>query len=605
MAQHVALYARVSSTQQVQDKTIEAQIAALEAYATEQGVPLQADLYFLDEGISGTSLARPGLDQLRDHAFHGHVDGVLVLNPDRLARKYAHQLLLIEELRRLGVEIIFANRQLSDSPEDQLLGQLQGVIAECAREKILERSRRGKLHKAKQGHLSVLSCAPYGYVYIPKGHGEDARVEMHPEEAHVVKLVFRLFLEEQMSLHGIARYLTAQGIASRHRAPVWHKSVVWGMLKNPADMGQAASLKTRSAPRQRNQKRGPHPARYTKRLHSSRAMRPESDWISIAVPAIIDPKYFEQAKITLEENKKFSPRNNTKHPYLLNGLLRCKNCGFALYGTTNSARHSSSVPLSYYCCYGASSFRRRRGEVCNARSVRRDILEALVWSKLEELLQNPRAVIEEYTRRVKSTQKQEDDLALLLKQKRTELRRATSAKDRLVDLYQSGVITKAEITDRMAACRSKLTMITSELRYLEAEQADSVQRLQVIERLGDFTAQIGANLQSLDFDRRKAIVRLLVKEIKVDTHNHQIDIDHLLPIDQKVELRSDHARPAAASASGALRGVHAGTGMRLMGCKSPGLNCPFGGLAGGRVSGAIRGLSDLEREMQSSGLQRK
>ena len=549
MAQHVALYARVSSTQQVHDKTIEAQIAELETYATEQGLPLQADLYFLDDGVSGTSLGRPSLDQLRDHAFHGHVDSVLVLNPDRLARKYSHQLILIEEFRRLGVEIIFANRHLSDSPEDQLLGQLQGVIAEFEREKILERSRRGKLHKAKQGDLSVLSCAPYGYVYIPKGQGDAARLEIHPEEAQVVKLVFRLFLEEQMSLHGIARYLTAQGIASRHRAPVWHKSVVWGMLKNPAYMGQAAYLKTRSAPRQRNQRRGPHPARYPKRLHSSREGRPETDWISLAVPAIIEPKQFAQAKAKLEENKKFSPRNNKKHPYLLNGLLRCKNCGFALYGTTNSARYASGTPLSYYRCYGASSFRRRRGEVCNARSVRRDILEALVWSKVEELLQNPRAVIEEYTRRVQSTQKQEDDLALLLKQKRTELHRATSAKDRLLDLYQSGVITKDEITERIAACRGKLHMIESEIRYLEAEHAASAQTLRVIEQLDHFTAQIGANVQSLDFDRKKAIMRLLVKEIKVDTHNHQVDIEHLLPVDQKVELRSDHARAAAPPAS--------------------------------------------------------
>ena len=552
MAQHIALYARVSSTQQVQDNTIEAQIAALEAYATEQGLPLQADLYFLDNGISGTSLARPGLDQLRDHAFQGHVDQVVVLNPDRLARTYAHQLILIEELRRLGVEIVFANRHLSDSPEDQLLGQLQGVIAECAREKILERSRRGKLQKAKQGDLSVLSCAPYGYVSIPKGHGAEARVEMHPDEAHVVKLVFRLFLEDQMSLHGIARHLTAQGIVSRHRAPVWHKSVVWGMLKNPAYMGQAAYLKTRSAPRQRNQRRGPHPARYPKRLHSSRESRPESDWIFLAVPAIIEAQQYAQAKVQLEEHKRFSPRNNKKHPYLLNGLLRCKACGFALYGTTNSARHAADVPLSYYCCYGASAFRRRRGEVCTARAVRRDILEAVVWAKMEELLQHPQAVIEEYTRRVHETQNHDDDLALLLTHKRMERRRALSEKDRLLDLYQSGGITKDEITERIAAGRSKLQMIDSEIRYLEAEHAASAQALRVIEHLDHCTAQIGANVQSLDFDRKKAIMRLLVKEIKVDTHNHQVDIEHLLPVDQKVALRSDHARASAASASGCV-----------------------------------------------------
>ncbi len=340
--------------------------------------------------------------------------------------------------------------------------------------------------------LSVLSCAPYGYVSIPKSHGAEARLEMHPDEAHLVKLVFRLFLEDQMSPHGIARHLTAQGIVSRHRAPVWHTSVVWGMLKNPAYMGQAAYRKTRSAPRQRNQRRGPHPARYPKRLYSSRESRPERDWIFLAVPAIIEAKQYEQAKVKLEENKKFSPRNNKKHPYLLNGLLRCKACGFALYGTTNSARHAADVPLSYYCCYGASAFRRRRGEVCTARAVRRDILEAVVWAKMEELLQHPQAVIEEYTRRVHETQNHDDDLARLLTHKRMERRRALSEKDRLLDLYQSGVITKDEITERIAACRATLQMIDSEIRYLEAEHAASAQTLRVIEQLDHFTAQIGA-----------------------------------------------------------------------------------------------------------------
>lgn len=113
----------------------------------------------------GNPLVRPGLDALRDQAVAGKIDKLIILNPDRLARKYAHQLVLIEEFQKLGVEILFVNRQISESPEDQLLLQMQGVISEYEREKIVERSRRGKLSKAKQGKVSVLSGAPYGYVY--------------------------------------------------------------------------------------------------------------------------------------------------------------------------------------------------------------------------------------------------------------------------------------------------------------------------------------------------------------------------------------------------------------------------------------------------------
>ena len=160
MPKHVALYARVSSDRQVEEGTIESQLASLHAYVDEQGYGLDADLIFTDDGFSGATLARSGLDALRDRAMMGTIDHMLVLTPDRFARNHAHQLVLIEECKRLGVDILFINRPIAQTPEDQLLLQMQGVMAECAREKMLERSRRGKLHKAKQGRVSVLSGAP-------------------------------------------------------------------------------------------------------------------------------------------------------------------------------------------------------------------------------------------------------------------------------------------------------------------------------------------------------------------------------------------------------------------------------------------------------------
>jgi site-specific DNA recombinase len=119
-------------------------------------------LIFIDDGFSGATLIRPGLDALRDRAMGGALDHSLVLAPDRLARNHAHQLVLIEEFQRLGVDIVFVNRPIAHTPEDQRLLQMQGVIAEFEREKIMERRRRGKLHKAKQGQVNVLSGAPYG-----------------------------------------------------------------------------------------------------------------------------------------------------------------------------------------------------------------------------------------------------------------------------------------------------------------------------------------------------------------------------------------------------------------------------------------------------------
>ncbi len=151
-----AIYARVSSEQQAQHGTIQSQLAAVQEFAAAQGMKIDLDLIFADDGVSGTTLARPQLDALRDKAAAGEVDQILVLNPDRLARKYAHQLMLVEEFKKLSVEMTFVNRQITASPKDQLLLQIQGVISEYEREKIVERHRRGKLHKAQQGQVCVL-----------------------------------------------------------------------------------------------------------------------------------------------------------------------------------------------------------------------------------------------------------------------------------------------------------------------------------------------------------------------------------------------------------------------------------------------------------------
>jgi predicted site-specific integrase-resolvase len=155
-----ALYARVSRDQQAQHDTIASQLAAVQAFATARGVRIDPDLIFADNGSSGTTLARPKLDALRDKAAAGEIEQLLILHPERRARKYTHQLLVVEELKKLGVTITFVKRQSATSPADQVLLQMQGVMAECEREKIVERHRRGKLHKAQPGKVCVLSGAP-------------------------------------------------------------------------------------------------------------------------------------------------------------------------------------------------------------------------------------------------------------------------------------------------------------------------------------------------------------------------------------------------------------------------------------------------------------
>lgn len=140
----VAIYARVSSDQQAQQQTIESQLSALRERVRGDGHELSEPLCYVDDGVSGATLARPALEKLRDTAYLGGIDTLYVHSPDRLARKYAWQVLLVDELRSCGVEIVFLNRTLGVSPEEDLLLQMQGMFAEYERAKILEHSRRGR-----------------------------------------------------------------------------------------------------------------------------------------------------------------------------------------------------------------------------------------------------------------------------------------------------------------------------------------------------------------------------------------------------------------------------------------------------------------------------
>ncbi len=545
MPNHVALYARVSSDRQVDEGTIESQLASLHAYVDEQGYGIDADCIFTDDGFSGATLARPGLEVLRDHAMRGTIDHILVLTPDRLARKHVHQLVLIEEFQRLGVDIIFVNRPIAQTPEDQLLLQMQGVIAEFEREKIIERSRRGKLHKAKQGRVSVLSGAPYGYVYIARGETSEARYEIHPHEADIVRRVFTLYVDDGLSIGAIARALTADHIPTRRGAPEWGRSMVWGMLRNPAYTGQAAYGKTQAVPRKRPTKQAHDHGFYPKHVHSSARQRPRDAWLFIAVPQIIAPRVFARAARRLETNKKHAPRNNTRYPYLLSGLLRCQSCGYAIYGKPTS---SSKYKRCYYRCMGQDGRRWPQGRVCAGHPIRVEVLDELVWEQTQHLIQYPDVVFKEYSQRVNAKRKGDFDLTSMIMKKKKEMHSQELEKKRLIDLYQTGIISLEEITPRLDRIRGRIKSIEQEYTLLEEEKHREQKQLQLIEQFSTFQDKFSSRLGALGFEEKKQVVRLLVEEVLVDSVNEKLTVKHVIPLDKSFPLRSG----SSSSQAGAL-----------------------------------------------------
>ena len=322
MTKTAAIYARVSSDRQKENHTIASQVTALIQYAEVHEYLVPPEWRFQDEGYSGATLLRPGLEALRDLAAGGQLEAVLIYSPDRLSRKYAYQVLLVEELSRCGVEVIFLKSPSGETPEDQLLVQFQGMIAEYERAQIAERSRRGKRHRAQQGSVNVLSGAPFGYRYVKKSENSAAYYEVVESEAQVVQMVFDIYTQQNQSINAIARMLNQRQIPTRTGAARWERSTVWGMLRNPAYRGRACFGKTEIRPRQRitrplRQRQG-----MTSR-NSANHERPRQDWIEIAVPALISEEVFALAQEQLEKNKRHSPRR-TIEPTLLQGMLVCE-----------------------------------------------------------------------------------------------------------------------------------------------------------------------------------------------------------------------------------------------------------------------------------------
>jgi len=229
-----AIYARVSSDRQKEEQTIASQTDALRAYAADHEYAVPDGYTFEDEGWSGSTLIRPGLERLRDLAAQGQIEVGLVYSPDRLSRKYAYQVLLLEEFARHGVDVVFLQGPRAETPEDVLLLQFQGMIAEYEKAQISERTRRGKRHRAQAGFVNALTGAPFGYRYMRKAEGRPARYEVIESEAAVVREMFRRYTEDWESLGALARWLTTAGIGTRTGRPRLNKSSFSGMLRNPA-----------------------------------------------------------------------------------------------------------------------------------------------------------------------------------------------------------------------------------------------------------------------------------------------------------------------------------------------------------------------------------
>jgi site-specific DNA recombinase len=510
----VAIYARVSSEQQAEAHTVASQVAALRERVAADGLTISEAMQFLDEGYSGATLVRPALERLRDVIAAGSVDQLYVHSPDRLARKYAYQVLLVDEFRRAGVEIIFLNRALGHSPEDDLLLQVQGMIAEYERAKIIERHRRGKRHAAHHGAVNVLSGAPYGYRYVTKYEGGgQARYEIIPDEARVVRQVFAWVGHDRLTIGEVCRRLTHAGEVTRTSKTVWDRSVVWGILKNPAYQGGAAFGKTRLEPlrpRLRAQRNRPLQPR---RAVSTRDVPPE-EWITIPVPALVEPEVFAAVQEQLRDNKRHARQSRRGALYLLQGLLQCQHCGYAFYGKrlSPSARQGKPRAYAYYRCLGTDAYRFGGERICQNTQVRTDLLDVAVWQEVCTLLAHPERLAAEYRRRLQPEIRTKRTPLSTVEGQIGKLRQGVA---RLIDSYAEGLIDKGEFEPRVTRLRQRLARLEEQRQALADEAALHGELQLIIGRLEDFAAKLHDGLETADWASKRDLIRALVKRVEV------------------------------------------------------------------------------------------
>lgn len=512
----VGLYARVSGDQQAKEDTIASQLEALQQRIAADGLACTPELQFIDEGYSGSTLVRPALEQLRDAAAAGQLDRLYLLCPDRLARRYAYQVLLVEELRRCEVELVFLNRSIGSSPEEDLLLQVQGMMAEYERAKILERCRRGKRHAARRGSVNVLSGAPYGYRYIGKneGHGQ-ASYQVILEQARVVRQIFEWVGQERISIGEVRRRLASQGMASPRGKVSWDRASIWGILKNPAYKGSAAFGKTQVGP-MRPRLRAHRGQAEQPRHPESTYDTPSQDWIRVPVPAIISEDLFEAVAEQLAENRARNRQSRRGARYLLQGLLVCRECGHAFYGkpVSLSAGKGKRRSYAYYRCIGMDAHRFGGQRICGNRQVRTDLLETAVWQDVCSLLSEPERIEREYQRRLDPQQVEPDttigrDLA-------GTIRRVQRGVTRLIDAYEDGLLERAEFEPRLRRARDRLTQLEAEAKAQADQRTEAEQLRLIIGHLRDFADRIKQGLQDADWMTRRQIIRALVKRVEVD-----------------------------------------------------------------------------------------
>lgn len=516
----IAIYARVSTARQEEEQTVLTQLQALHEYSKENNLTIVKE--YVDEGWSGDILARPALDNLRQDGKRKIWDAVLIYDPDRLARRYSYQELVMDELKEAGVEVLFITVGTPKNSEDKILHGVRGLFAEYERTKITERFRLGKIRKVKEGNI-MASIPLYGYDYVPKQENQPGHYRINEAEAEVVRMVFKWAADEGLSQRKISVRLQEMGIKPRFsKRGVWNGSTLASMLKHRGYIGEAHWGKTYCvAPlKPKNQEQ------YKRTKKSSSKVKPESEWYKIPIPPIIDKDLFERARIQIARNYDNSMRNR-KYPYLLANKLFCL-CGIRRVGGGPHPHNHY-----YYRCNNRVLLY-PLPPTCKETGVNVRIADQIVWEKIVELMSSPKLMMEQAARFKSSQVGKVKDMLPQKDRIEKEMNKLRSQEERYNAAYGAGLFTLEQLSKFLAPVRKRLSLLQSQCKELdEVANAEKLSALDEpsVNRLAEEAKKLLCNST---FELKRSIVLKVID--KVVGTKHHLAVTGCIPLDINVGL---------------------------------------------------------------------
>jgi site-specific DNA recombinase len=492
------IYARVSTAgQEEKGSSLESQVKSCRAYAEQNGYTI---VRVVEEVFSGAYLhERPQISAVRDEVRAGKYDAVIAHAIDRVSRDTAHLFILSDECNRYDTKLLFVSEDLDNSAQGKLLQSVTGFVAEVEREKIRERSLRGKRTKAASKTLSF-GHKLYGYEYDKENR---VRVIV-PEEAAVVIEMFEGMLEGK-SIRGIAQELDERGVPTARLGVSWNHSSVRRLLKNTAYAGITYAFRYQSVFTKKD----------GKTVHQNKE-RDKSEWVQQAdnlSPALVSLDTFNQVQQIIAHNRDLK-RRSPVHEMLLRGRVVCEVCG-RVYTTNIDPRGGYG---SYVCQSQRTATTR-----CGNPSVSARRIEPVVWEKIAEVLANPELVIAQIEETKQHSHTKRNSLrstaatnAKAITRVETELRRlvarAASVDDSVWELMQEQINAKTNELTRLRALQSETDLSLS---------ADDVRTVD-LSHLTALSAGLARKLDKLSFAEKSRVLSAL--EVKVGWNGDRLRV---------------------------------------------------------------------------------